>query len=108
MPDWCQSEINMKKALGRFLLPSKFQSSILSSPVRSLVRATSGIYRYSPQFLSDFQVIERPHYAYCMLRAADLARRLGHDAISAIEFGVAGGNGLAFMNDFAKEVKRTT
>jgi hypothetical protein len=98
----------MKKAIGEFLLSPTFQNSILASPLRALVRATSGMYRYSPQFLTDFQVIARPHYAYCMLHAADLAKRLGLDAISAIEFGVAGGNGLAFMNDFAKEVKRTT
>lgn len=63
---------------------------------------------WSPQFLADFQAIERPHYAYCMLRATELARRLGIDRISAIEFGVAGGNGLAFMTDFAQAVRRTT
>jgi len=98
----------MKERLGSFLLSSQFQASILAPPLRALVRATQGLYRYSPQFLSEFQVLSRPHYSYGMLHAADLARRLGCDAISAIEFGVAGGNGLAFMNDFAKEVRRAT
>lgn len=98
----------MKKSIGKFVLSSNFQNSLLASPLRSLVRATRGKYRYSPQFLTDFQAIERPHYAYCMLRAAELARQLNLDAISAIEFGVAGGNGLVFMEDFAKEVHRTT
>jgi hypothetical protein len=37
--------------------------------------------------------IERPHYGCCMLEAAKLAAKLGHPAISVIEFGVAGGNG---------------
>ena len=98
----------MKRAIGRFLLSSNFQNSLLASPLRSLVRATSGVGRYSPQFLTDIQAVDRPHYAYCMLRAAELARRFGLDAISAIEFGVAGGNGLAFMCDFAKEVRQST
>jgi len=43
-----------------------------------------------------------------MLRAAELAKRLGHDRVSALEFGVAGGNGLAFMADYAVEVKKAT
>jgi hypothetical protein len=100
--------MRMKKSIGKFILSSKFQNSLLVSPFRSLVRASSGMYRYSPQFLADFQAIERPHYAYCMLRAVELAQQLKLDAISAIEFGVAGGNGLAFMEDFAKEVRRAT
>jgi hypothetical protein len=98
----------MKRALGKFLLSSKFQNSLLSQPLRSLVRSTSPIYRYSPYFLTYLQAVERPHYAWCMLRAAELAKRLKIEAISAIEFGVAGGNGLAFMEDFSKEVLRAT
>jgi len=46
--------------------------------------------------------------AYCMLNAAMLGKRLGHARISAIEIGVAGGNGLKFMCDFAKEVETVT
>lgn len=76
--------------------------------VRGLVRATDGIYPYSPQFKLDMQVVRRPHYAWCMVKAAELGRLLGHDRISAIEFGVAGGNGLAFMCEYASEVKRIT
>jgi hypothetical protein len=43
-----------------------------------------------------------------MLNAAMLGKMLGHSQISAIEFGVAGGNGLSFMCSFAKEVERVT
>ncbi|SNS10462.1 hypothetical protein SAMN06295912_101364 [Sphingomonas laterariae] len=70
--------------------------------------STRNIYNYNPWFLLDTQAIERPNYAYCMLHAAQLAKRLGHERISAIEFGVAGGNGIAFMADFAKQVQRVT
>lgn len=76
--------------------------------MRRFVHATKDAINYSPRFLLDTQAIERPHYAYCMLSAAALARRLGHNRISAVEFGVAGGNGLKFMCEFAEDVKRTT
>jgi hypothetical protein len=39
-------------------------------------------------------LIPRANYGYCLFNAAKLAVRLGHKKISAIEFGVAGGNGL--------------
>jgi len=48
----------------------------------------------------------RPSYAYCTYHAADLARRLGIPRISVIEFGVAGGNGLIFLRDFAARVQQ--
>jgi hypothetical protein len=38
-----------------------------------------------------YGVFDRPHYAYGVYAAADLARRLGLNTISAIELGVAGG-----------------
>ncbi len=49
----------------------------------------------------------RPSYAYCTYHAAELARRLGISRISVIEFGVAGGNGLLFLNDLAPKVRMT-
>lgn len=97
----------MKKAIGAAILSKEFQLSVWGAMLRAFIRATNGTIRYSPQFLLDSQAIARPHYAYCMLNAARLASRLGVPRISAIEFGVAGGNGLAFMCDFAAEVKRS-
>ena len=45
-----------------------------------------------------------PYYAYCLNQAAIQAKRLGLDAISAIEFGVAGGNGLVAMEAIVAEL----
>ncbi|MDE5452812.1 hypothetical protein GWE18_08010 [Bradyrhizobium sp. CSA112] len=50
--------------------------------------------------------IDRPHYGYCVLQAAKLARKLGHKSVSVIEFGVAGGNGLLNLEMHAAEVKK--
>jgi len=48
----------------------------------------------------------RPWYAYGMYEAADLARRLKLPAITAIEFGVAGGDGLVEMEAIARELEK--
>lgn len=53
-----------------------------------------------------FGVFDRPHYAYGVYCAADLASRLGLDAISVIEFGVAGGRGLVALENTAGEIGR--
>ncbi|HKT17952.1 MAG TPA: hypothetical protein VJR47_07925 [Stellaceae bacterium] len=52
--------------------------------------------------------IERPHYGHCLLQAAQLAAKLGHPRVSAIEFGVAGGNGLLALELHAQHVKKET
>jgi hypothetical protein len=54
----------------------------------------------------QFSAIDRPHYGYCVLNAARLAKRLGHDKVSVIEFGVAGGNGLVSLERHATEVEK--
>lgn len=51
-----------------------------------------------------YNALFRPQYGYCMYNAALLARFLGYEEISAIEFGVAGGNGLINMERHAREI----
>jgi len=51
---------------------------------------------------------DRPAYAYCVYHAALLARWLGYEAISVIEFGVAGGNGLVALERLAAEISSAT
>ncbi|MGH7278645.1 MAG: hypothetical protein ACREJG_08150 [Candidatus Rokuibacteriota bacterium] len=47
----------------------------------------------------------RPNYTWGILHAAHLARALGVSRISAIEFGVAGGNGLLAMERAADRIE---
>lgn len=51
-----------------------------------------------------FGIFDRPHYAYGVYSAADLAKRLGLDAISVMDMGVAGGRGLMALERIAKLV----
>lgn len=59
----------------------------------------------SPDFAVGLNATVRPQYAYCTYHAALLAKKLGLKEISVIEFGVAGGNGLLFLDRFAKRVQ---
>ncbi len=56
------------------------------------------------QFRQALGIVPYPGYAYCMYQSARLAKALGHDEISAIELGVAGGNGLVAMERHAAEI----
>jgi len=51
---------------------------------------------------------ERTWYGYCLLQSAYLAQKLGCERIAAIEFGVAGGNGLVALEEHARLVRKTT
>jgi hypothetical protein len=50
--------------------------------------------------------LARPHYAWSLYYAALDASRLGYRAMTVIELGVAGGNGLLCLCDYAQEIRR--
>jgi hypothetical protein len=55
-----------------------------------------------------WKTIECPHYGHSLLQSALLAKRLGAPKISAIEFGVAGGNGLMVLERHAQRIQHET
>jgi hypothetical protein len=55
-----------------------------------------------------YNSVDRPHYGYGVHQAALLARKLGVKRISAIEFGVAGGEGLLALERHAELARRDT
>jgi hypothetical protein len=85
---------------------------ILANPIPIRLRALRFLDRrfdFLPyQAKLNYNIIERPHYGHCLLQAALLAKKLGHSWFSAIEFGVAGGNGLMALEAHAEYVKRET
>ena len=54
----------------------------------------------------NFGLVDRPAYAFCLYYGALTAKRLGYARISAIEFGVAGGNGIIALQEYASEITR--
>lgn len=55
----------------------------------------------SVELRTEYDIWDRPHYAYGVLSAVRLARSLGLDGITVIEFGVAGGNGLVALEELS-------
>ncbi len=72
--------------------------------IASALVALCGSYRTKVAF----DVVRRRHYAYCSLRAADLAKERGLDSITIAEFGVAGGDGLLNLCEIARRVSPLT
>jgi len=58
--------------------------------------------------LERWDAVERPEYLTGMLAAADMAKEDGVDSIYAIEFGVASGNGLLLMQQYAELIECQT
>src|SRR3954451_203201 len=56
----------------------------------------------------DWDLVVRPHYAYAILKAADLAKAQGVRHVTLVEFGVASGAGLMNMATIAQGVTETT
>lgn len=50
-------------------------------------------------------LVDRPHYAFGVLHAAQEAKALGYSAVTVTEFGVAGGNGLMALENHARAVE---
>jgi hypothetical protein len=48
----------------------------------------------------------RPNYTYCVYYAALLAKRLNHKSVSIIEFGVATGRGVLFLESIAERIAK--
>ena len=58
------------------------------------------------RFVYDWALVDRPHYAYGLMNAAIEAKILGKERLTAIEFGVAGGNGLLAMEKYAADISK--
>jgi len=75
--------------------------SIISSLIKKILKKLSFL---DASILVKMNSTERPHYAYCLYHAAVLAKKLNYKSFSVIEFGVAGGNGLYFLEKFSEKI----
>jgi len=83
-------------------------SRALNNPGRVLEHVWDRI--SPPPFLEalTWDKLDRTWLAYGLFRAALEAKALSVPAISAVEFGVAGGNGLILLEQYAEQVERAT
>jgi hypothetical protein len=77
-------------------------------PLRvSLFRRFMRVFPFMPySYRASIDAVVRPQYAYCIIEAAKMAKDMGLEAISIIEFGVAGGNGLVNIEGHVREVEK--
>jgi len=54
----------------------------------------------------ELGLVERIDYSRCLWQGAIRARQMGLERISALEFGVAGGNGLVALEEIAEEITK--
>ena len=94
----------------RQLIRAGLDSLSEPAPTRILVvRALDSVFNFlSYEGKLGVRSITRSQYGFGLLQAGRLAARLGIPRISAIEFGVAGGNGLLALEDHARRVHRET
>jgi len=84
-------------------------SVLLNDPApfrRILKRAISKLNLGSYRFRVSIGAVPRPHYAHIIYQAAQLAARLGQKRISVLELGVAGGNGLLWLERHAEKIEK--
>ncbi|MBD3308027.1 hypothetical protein GF339_16415 [candidate division KSB3 bacterium] len=84
-------------------------SQIIQNPYYLRSKAKGWIRKYhlgSYKQRLNIGAIERPHYGYCLYNASVLAKKLGYDRISVIEFGVAGGEGLLQLERHAHHIEK--
>jgi len=79
--------------------------NFLINPQRAILKLWKKIGRPSLENKLDYDLFDRPHYAYCLGNAARLARDLNIKRISALEFGVAGGRGLLYLESLCPEIE---
>jgi hypothetical protein len=95
----------LRKVYG--ILVSIFLSPLpIRVQIAQITIAINPLLKYSTKVKWD--AVARPAYSYGMLNAAKLAKALGINEISAIEFGTASGAGLVEMEKAAKLIFRET
>jgi hypothetical protein len=77
-------------------------------PFRILTKALYGILPVSVETRALWDISPRPNYLNGLLLAAHQAQSEGVEEIAAVEFGVAGGNGLLVLQSEAEAVEKET
>ena len=88
----------------------RFRASLRAwlRPLRGVIRRIDGRIESNPLSFEkkiNAAAIERPAYGFCLYYDALLGKRLGYPRVSALEFGVAGGNGLLALESYAREIE---
>ena len=73
---------------------------------RKLKRIVRNFKLGSFAFRMEINALERMPYAYICYNAAKLAKKLGYEKISVIEYGVGEGSGLLSLEEYTEEIEK--
>lgn len=91
--------------MGRDAIAGRLKRLAMEPPIRLLVRSVLKRLPARASTRGLWDISDRPGYLLGLLHAARRAARNGIGAIAAIEFGVAGGNGLVALEHEAQAVE---
>jgi hypothetical protein len=75
-------------------------------PLGTLIREFVKRFKFgSYQSRLTMGAVDKPYYAYCLYNGALLAKKLGYNGVSVLEFGVAEGNGLLNLEHHAEKIQ---
>jgi hypothetical protein len=80
--------------------------TLTSLIIKFIIRNIDKIFKFKVYTLLKTNATLRPNYTYCVYYAASLAKRLNHKSVSIIEFGVATGKGLLFLENIAERISK--
>jgi hypothetical protein len=90
------------------MLKYSFERLAKEPPFRIFARAILKKLNVSVHTRSLWEISKRPQYLIGLVEAVNQAIKQGHENISAIEFGVAGGDGLVTLQNEAKIIEYET
>ncbi|MGH8455664.1 MAG: hypothetical protein ACRETE_01600 [Stenotrophobium sp.] len=97
--------IRIAKNIALKTIPTSLQPSVRRSAIKAGL-LPAPVLQYPFWDLMKASSTPRLNYYWGVLCGASVAKTLGYERISIIEFGVAGGNGLVALEQVAEEVER--
>jgi hypothetical protein len=79
-------------------------NTLTSLIIKFIIRGLDKIFKFKVITLLKTNSTLRPNYTYSVYHAASLAKRLNHESVSVIEFGVATGRGVLFLENIAERI----
>jgi len=73
-----------------------------------LIKTLTALHVIKKRTLYQLSLVERANYAFGLMQAANDCKALGYKGFTAIEFGVAGGNGLVALEKHATIIEKFT
>ena len=80
--------------------------TLTSLVIKFIIRNLDKIFKFNVYTLLKTNASLRPNYTYFVNHAAVLAKKLNHKSFSVIEFGVATGKGLLFLESIAERISK--